>query len=82
MKKGWGAGKWWLLCSVCWYLASIAMFLGNEDKSMAVVYLCLGSTFLCLSIIGNKKNDEENNESGEEDSDKEADGISDDKKQQ
>lgn len=36
--------------SVCFYIASIFNFV-NKSNSMAVVYLCLGSTFLCLGSV-------------------------------
>lgn len=36
--------------SVCFYIASILDFV-NKSSSMAVVHLCLGSTFLCLGCI-------------------------------
>lgn len=36
--------------SVCFYIASIFDFV-NKSNSMAVVHLCLGSTFLCFGIV-------------------------------
>ena len=36
--------------SVCLYIASIFDFV-NKSSSMAVVHLCLGSTFLCLGCV-------------------------------
>lgn len=43
--------------SVCFYICAIMNFV-NKDNSMAVVYLCLGSTFLCLgSTYLNKDKD-------------------------
>ncbi|MCQ2520683.1 MAG: hypothetical protein MJ107_09160 [Lachnospiraceae bacterium] len=72
MKKGWSPNKWWLVCSICWYIAAIAMFLGSTDKSIALFYLCLGSAFLCLSVYGNHgKNDEKKNEDSDKDEENE-----------
>lgn len=36
--------------SVCFYIASIFEFV-DKSNSMAVVNLCLGSTFLCLGSV-------------------------------
>ena len=30
------------------YMASLISFISGNDNSMAVVWLCLGSSFLCL----------------------------------
>jgi threonine/homoserine/homoserine lactone efflux protein len=33
------------------YMASLISFISGNDNSMAVVWLCLGSSFLCLGSI-------------------------------
>ena len=43
--------------SVCFYIASIFDFV-NKSNSMAVVHVCLGSTFLCLGSVYLNKNKE------------------------
>lgn len=43
--------------AVCFYIVSIINFI-NNNNSTAVVFLCLGSTFLCLgSVCLNKDKD-------------------------
>lgn len=42
--------------SVCFYVCAILNFT-KKDNSMAVIYLCLGSTFLCLGNCLNKDKD-------------------------
>ena len=43
--------------AVCFYIVSIINFV-NKDNSTGVMYLCLGSTFLCLgSVCLNKDKD-------------------------
>ncbi len=46
------------LIAVCFYIVSIINF-RNGDEGMGVVYICLGSSFVCLgSVWSNKdKND-------------------------
>lgn len=37
--------------SVCFYLAAAIQFFSGNDTSMGVVWLCLGSTMLCLASV-------------------------------
>ena len=48
--------------SVCFYIASIFDFV-NKSSSMAVVHLCLVSTFLCLGRVYLNKDKEKINSS-------------------
>ncbi len=43
------------LSAVLFYLVAMMNFAGGEDHSMAVVWFCLGSTFLCLGSTQQKK---------------------------
>lgn len=36
--------------AVCFYIISIINFV-NKDNSNGIVYLCLGSTFMCLGSV-------------------------------
>ena len=40
------------------HLAAILNIFGGNDTSMGIVWLCLGSTFLCLGPLYLKKNKE------------------------
>jgi len=47
--------------AVCFYIISIINFV-NKDNNVAVIYLCLGSSFLCFgSVWLNKTKDEDKN---------------------
>lgn len=41
--------------AVCFYFVSIINFI-NKDNNMGVVYLCLGSSFICLGSVWLNKN--------------------------
>ena len=44
--------------SLCFYIAAIINFINEDNNSMAVVFLCLGSCNLCLgSVYLNKDKD-------------------------
>ena len=47
--------------SLCFYIAAIINFINGDINSMAVVFLCLGSSNLCLgSVYLNKDKDRDN----------------------
>ena len=47
--------------SLCFYIAAIINFINVDNNSMAVVFLCLGSSNLCLgSVYLNKDKDRDN----------------------
>ena len=47
--------------SLCFYIAAIINFINEDNNSMAVVFLCLGSSNLCLgSVYFNKDKDRDN----------------------
>ena len=47
--------------SLCFYFAAIINFINGDNNSMAVVFLCLGSSNLCLgSVYLNKDKDRDN----------------------
>ena len=47
--------------SLCFYIAAIINFINEDNNSMAVVFLCLGSSNLCLgSVYLNKDKDRDN----------------------
>lgn len=43
------------LSAALFYLAAVLNFFSEEKPSMAVVWLCLGTTFLSLGFSGRKK---------------------------
>ena len=46
--------------SLCFYIAAIINFINEDNNSMAVVFLCLGSSNLCLgSVYLNKDKDKD-----------------------
>ena len=48
--------------SLCFYIAAIINFINGDNKGVAIMFLCLGSTYLCLgSVYLNKDKDEKNN---------------------
>ena len=49
-----------IIASICFYISAIFGFINKS--SMAVVHLCLGSTFLCLSSV-HYNNYKKNNDS-------------------
>ena len=52
------------ICSVLWYLAAILKFATGNNNSLGFVYICLGSSFLCLGSMHVKEakdnNDDDN----------------------
>ena len=44
--------------SLCFYIAAIINFINGDNNSIAVVFLCLGSSNLCLGL--NKDKDRDN----------------------
>ena len=47
--------------SLCFYIVAIINFINGDNNSMAVVFLCLGSSNLCLgSVYLNKDKDRDN----------------------
>lgn len=55
--EGWAVKKCNLfyLSGLLFYLAAALNFITGEDHSTAVVWLCLGSSFLCLGYSQQKK---------------------------
>ena len=48
--------------SLCFYIAAILIFINGDNNSMTVIFLCLGSSNLCLgSVYLNKDKDNGNN---------------------
>ena len=54
------------LASVLFYISAIIIFVGGNHNSMAVVWLCLGSSFLCFGSLHKKKADESEKDSKQE----------------
>ena len=48
-----------LAASICYYIISIVNFI-DKNTTAAVRFLCLGSSFLCLSTTHLNKNDKNN----------------------
>lgn len=51
-----------LAAAIVFYIAAMIDFMSEDDHSMAVVWFCLGSSFLCLSgADGGCKGDKKGN---------------------
>lgn len=48
-----------LAVSICYYTVSIVNFI-DKNNTTALIFLCLGSSFLCLSTTHLNKNDKNN----------------------
>lgn len=46
-----------LIAAICYFITALINFI-DGDTSKAVVFLCLGSSFLCLSTVHWKKTGE------------------------
>ena len=55
MKKGINKSILFYIASVLFLVASVIGFTSGNENSMAIVWLCLGSSFLCLGSIHKKK---------------------------
>lgn len=51
----------YLFLSICFYISAILHF-ANQNSGIGVVYLCLGSTFLCLRSVHLSTQKKDNNE--------------------
>lgn len=43
------------IASVAFYIAAIIGFAGEAGNSLATVWLCLGSTCMCLNVVFQRK---------------------------
>lgn len=50
-----------IVASMCYYVISIVNYF-NKNKTGAAIFLCLGSTFLCLSTIYQNRHDNDSDE--------------------
>ena len=66
MRKNKNKSTLFYVSAVLFNLAAILNFVGGDHNSMAVVWLCLGSTFLCLGSVYSKKSKENNDNKDEE----------------
>ena len=64
MKKGINKSILFYIASVLFFIASAIGFTSGNESSMAIVWLCLGSSFLCLGSTHKKK---ENNKTNTDD---------------
>ena len=55
MKKGINKSILFYIASVLFFIASAIGFTSENKNSMAIVWLCLGSSFLCLGSTYKKK---------------------------
>ncbi|WP_461821218.1 hypothetical protein [Blautia stercoris] len=55
MKKGINKSILFYIASVLFFIASAIGFTSGNESSMAIVWLCLGSSFLCLDPTHKKK---------------------------
>ena len=54
MKKGINKSILFYIASVLFFIASAIGFTSGNESSMAIVWLCLGSSFLCLGSTHKK----------------------------
>lgn len=54
------------VASTLFYVAAIINLAGGNRNSMAVVWMCLGSAFLCLGSLHKKKDKESRDDSKKE----------------
>lgn len=54
----------YFISSFCFYISAIINFVGHGDASKGVVWLCLGTTMLCIGSmwLNKSKKSEEGNE--------------------
>ena len=55
MKKGINKSILFYIASVLFFIASAIGFTSGNESSMAIIWLCLGSSFLCLGSTHKKK---------------------------
>ena len=55
MKKGINKSILFYIASVLFFIASAIGFTSGNESSMSIVWLCLGSSFLCLGSTHKKK---------------------------
>ena len=55
MKKGINKSILFYIASVLFFIASAIGFTSGNESSMAIVWLCLGFSFLCLGSTPKKK---------------------------
>ena len=55
MKKGINKSILFYIASVLFFIASAIGFTSEDESSMAIVWLCLGSSFLCLGSTHKKR---------------------------
>lgn len=55
MKKERNRSALFYIASVLFFIASAISFASGNENSMAIVWLCLGSSFLCLGSTHKKK---------------------------
>lgn len=60
MKKHKITATLYYVAAILSYISAIINFAGGNSNSMAVIWICLGSTFLCLGISYSKKSKENN----------------------
>ncbi len=61
MKKLKNKSSLFYIASFFFYIASIIGFVSGNSNSMAIVWLGLGSSFLCLGSVHMKKENDETN---------------------
>ena len=64
MKKGINKSILFYIAPVLFFIASAIGFTSGNENSMAIIWLSLGSTFLCLGLTYKKK---ENNKTNTDD---------------
>lgn len=61
MKKERNKSGLFYVASVLFFMASAISFASGNENSMAIVWLCLGSSFLCLGSTHKKKKNDKTN---------------------
>lgn len=52
----------YFFASLCFYVGAIMNFINGDNKNIAVIFFCLGSSNLCLGSVFLNKDKENNND--------------------
>ena len=67
MKNDKASATIFYIAAVLFYLAAIVSFVGGNHDSNGIIWLCFGSTFLCLGSARSKRSKEKQDDEEKED---------------
>ncbi len=62
MKKGKTSSTLYFVASALFYIAAVISLFTSSETSVTVVWLCLGSSFLCFGAVQKNKQDKNDKE--------------------